>query len=134
MDEFVIVVDIAGIIVGILGIYAYGPTVKEFVLPCGLHKGVTIPKAFAITPNIIHDGSWYAALGIVVIELEFPKARVAIVVIDSGFHANSVDVAVLATSMLFVWKLLSITTIAIRASGNCNYIIIILSAVYQERL
>ena len=95
MDEFVIVVDIAGIIVGVFGIYAHGPTVEEFVLPRGLYKRVAVPKAFAIAPDIVDDGAWYAALGVVVIELEFPKSRVALVVIDSGFHADGVDVAVL---------------------------------------
>ena len=88
--------SIARVIVGVFSIHLYRPTVEEFVLPRGLYKRVAIPKAFAITPHIIHNGAWYAALGVVVIELEFPKASVAIVVIDSGFHSDGVDVAVLA--------------------------------------
>ena len=43
MDKLVIVVDIARIVVGVLGIETNGPTVKQFVLPSGLHKGVAIP-------------------------------------------------------------------------------------------
>ena len=69
MEKFVIVVDITGIVVGVFGIYAYRPTVEEFVLPRGLYKRVAVPKAFAIAPDIVDDGAWYAALGVVVIEL-----------------------------------------------------------------
>ena len=95
-DEFVVVVDIARIVVGVLHVRPNRPAVEQLILPSGLHERVAVPEAFAIAPHIIHNRTRHTALGVVVIELEFPEARIAIVVIDSRFHADGIDVAVLA--------------------------------------
>ena len=97
-DEFVVVVDIACIIVGVLHVGFDGPSVEEFILPCGLQKRVAVPKSFAIAPDIIHNCTRYSTLGVVVIELQFPEARIAIVMIKSRFHANGIDVTILTDS------------------------------------
>ena len=97
-DEFVVVVDIACIIVGVLHVGFDGPSVEEFILPCGLQKRVAVPKSFAIAPDIIHNRTRYPTLGVVVIELQFPEACIAIVMIKSCFHANGIDVTILTDS------------------------------------
>ena len=37
-DEFVVIIDIARIVIGILHVGFDGPSVEEFILPCGLQK------------------------------------------------------------------------------------------------
>ena len=95
MYQFVIVIDIAGMVVGIFGVHFDSPTVEELILPRRLHKHISIPQPFAPPPHIVHNRPRYTPLGIVVIALNLPETRGRIVVVQPCLHPHGIYIAVL---------------------------------------
>ena len=97
-QEPCVVVPVMGVVIGILDEQACVPSVEPPVLPLRLHKGVAVPEALTVLPDVIDNRSRYAALGIVVVEMEAPETRGTIVMMKPQLGTHGIDISVLADS------------------------------------
>ena len=93
-----VIVLIMGVVIGIFDQQPCAPAVKPLILPGGLHKTIPIPESLSVAPDIIDDGSRHTTLRPVVIRMDAPETRGTVVMMQSQFSSDGIDVSVLPNS------------------------------------
>ena len=88
-------IEVAHVVVGILGIDLELVTVRHVLCPPCLGKEVPVPLALGMLPHVADDGTGDATLGVVIIGLGIP-CTVQGVAKDGGLHTEGTYVAILA--------------------------------------
>ena len=90
-----VVVDVARVVVGILGEHLGGEPPSYRLLGHALHEGVMVPLPLATPPHIAHYGPRYAALGVVGVCLHAPQTMTRLPV-DVALHPERPHITVVA--------------------------------------
>ena len=93
--EFVVVVDVAGIVEGIFHIDLGAEFLCNVIFKHALCERVAVPQPFAPSPHVVDDSSRDAPFRGVVVEIGFPLAAWQIS-LQAALEAYGVDVAVLS--------------------------------------